>query len=386
MNCFIFRSALIMAFGMLCLSRVQAQWVCALKNVVESGHNVEWLLQYQGEVVNTRKVTAEIRMRIPGRYQDVYRKSVELDIGSNKSFQVPLNLRVDSYDYDVEVYDPLTGESQILKPEEPFLVNSPSGIRSSDIFLSIYPRAEQGFLSPILSPNLPPGVDTIYYYLAIKSDRSFSATSEAFFYENVNKNDNSRGDILVYASLQGSRKQLVLEKGERTVLSGKFPTSALKEGAYFVEITIGLRQDNPIQETAYFTIGSDLQKWIYDNLDNAIRMMKYILPEASLDELLDSPTAEARQIEFKRAWEDLYQKDTQEEMTQYYARILEADKLFSQDGGWQSDRGKTFMLYGIPSKIEEIQLKGEPCIRWLYPKWSLVFLFVKRNQTYQLVE
>ncbi|MEZ4847623.1 MAG: hypothetical protein R3B93_03125 [Bacteroidia bacterium] len=48
--------------------------------------------------------------------------------------------------------------------------------------------------------------------------------------------------------------------------------------------------------------------------------------------------------------------------------------------------GDGFIQYGKPGKSLTMTLEGKEYIKWIYPKWSLVFLFEKRNKRYILVE
>ncbi len=368
-------------------SECLAQWRCELKNVVATGNNIQWILQFSEPVNQPRDVSAEIRMRRPGRYQDLFRKEVTLSLDGPRWYSLPLNLLPGVYEYEVEIYDSFLKESQLILSDGVFLVNASAEIRVSDIFFSLTNDPAEAFGEPLLSPNLPPSTDTLYYFAEIQSNQNRSVRTEAYFYENTNQSVARAGNITLYASLQESIRNIGLQKEVKALISGKLFVKNLAEGAYLLDITIVSGEMEPIQETARFVIGSSMRQWIFANLDDAIRMMKYILPMKTIDELLDSPTEEARKIEFKEAWEDLYREDAEIEMDLYYLRIFEANKRFGEQGGWQSDQGKVFVLYGAPSEEEVFEAKtGKKYLRWAYPKWSLLFLFEARNQSYYLVE
>ncbi len=365
-----------------------AQWRTVLKNDLSNSYNVIWILQYEGEVSSSREIEGEIRVRRPGTFQDVLQKPVKLPLGQKKWFHIPLRLPSAIYEVEVEVYDQLLNESTLLAQREEFLVNESSGIQVSDIFFSAYSSSDSAFQFPIISENIPVGLDTIFYFMKIRADRNLTVRSSEFFYESAGQASAAKGEISLFASLQEQTRDVYLPASEQQVISGFIPISDYEEGAYLLEISVDYGQGEPIQETVGFYIGSNLKQKIYANLDDAIRQMIYIVPEPTLEELLDSPTKEARIIEFQEAWEDLYQERSKEKMEQYYARIYEAQNRFStaSTDGWQSDRGKTFMLYGEPGQREPLERGGAAFEQWIYPRWSLMFLFEKRNQDYFLVE
>lgn len=364
-----------------------AQWRCALKNVLEPTHNVEVLLEFDGDISQSREVQAEIRIKKRGILRDYLRKTVSLPLGDEKWFHIPLMIASDVYQYEVEVSDPFSNSSQIIVDEEIFVVNPGGEVKVSDIHISGSNDAQLAFEKPFLTTNLPGNIDTLYYFMELSSLKEITVKSSAFFYENARQAESVKGDILLYASLQENVQSLTVRQGETAVISGAFPLEDVKKGEYLLEITVITGLGDPIQETADFIIGSNLEQRIFSDLDNAIRQMAYILPTTSINEMLDSPTIESRKIEFEEAWEDLFRNEAKEEMEKYFSRIYEVNDLFSDEApGWQSDRGKIYMQYGKPAKIEDVVRNGTTLTRWLYPQWSLMFLFEERNQGYFLVE
>lgn len=370
-----------------CTNFLGAQWRCALKNVLETTHNVELLLEFDGDISQSREVQAEIRIRKRGTFRDYLRKTVSLSLGEEKWFHISLMLTPDVYQYEVEVSDPLSNSSQIVVEEEIFVVNAGDEVKVSDIYLSGSNEALTSFARPFLATNLPGNTDTLYYFMELSSAREITVKSSAFFYENARQQESAQGDILLYASLQEKVQNLEVAPTGKALISGAFPVANLKKGEYLLEITVITGIGDPIQETADFIIGSNLEQRIFSDLDNAIRQMAYILPAASINEMLDSPTKESRKIEFDEAWEDLFREDAKGEMEKYYGRIYEVDDLFIEEApGWQTDRGKIYIQYGKPGKVEAFVRNGKTLTRWLYPQWSLMFLFEERNQSYFLVE
>ena len=146
-------------------------------------------------------------------------------------------------------------------------------------------------------------------------------------------------------------------------------------------------EGEPIVERVRFTKGRDIRTRILNDLDNSIQMMQYIAPEARLNEILQKDSVLVKQAEFFKTWERLYPGEAQEKMESYYQKVYVADQLYKEGDrpGWQTDRGKIFILYGAPES-QEVEISGKIYKRWTYPRWSLSFLFEERNQNWILLE
>lgn len=365
----------------------QAQWRCGIKNVVHPLYNIDCILEFTGDVTVSRDVSVEIRLKKKGSVRDYLKKTVSLGIGEQQWFHVPMKVEADQYEYEVEVLDPLTMETSSLARGEPLLVNSAGVLSLSDIFISAMNNADSAFQQPLLVENLSSGFDSLFYFMKVVSTRNMMINSNAFFYENARESRAGRSETQVYASLQEKSSSYSLLANQETVISGYLLTSELTEGDYLLDITIAGGGGDALQETASFRVGSNIRQIIFSNLDDAIRKMTFILPESSVNELLDNPSEDARRIEFLEAWEDLYHEEADFEMEKYYLRLEEVEQKFADSRpGWQTDRGKIYMQYGEPGRIDDISKGGISYRRWIYPQWSMMFLFEERNQTFLLVE
>ncbi|MCX7835330.1 MAG: GWxTD domain-containing protein [bacterium] len=118
-----------------------------------------------------------------------------------------------------------------------------------------------------------------------------------------------------------------------------------------------------------------------NDLTLAIRQLKYILEEEQVDQMLQLPY-EQQLIEFKHFWEKRDPTpDTpkNERMEEYYKRIEIANQRFTKLlQGWESDRGKIYIIYGEPTDIEEhhFVVQGRPYEIWYYSHLQLRFTFV----------
>ena len=114
-------------------------------------------------------------------------------------------------------------------------------------------------------------------------------------------------------------------------------------------------------------------------LDVAIEMLRYIIPEETVDEVLKKKNAE------KLTWFNLFwdSKDPipttakNELMSEYYRRIdysFEHFSTASQPEGYDSDQGQIYIKIGPPSQvIRSFPTSGRVIEEWIYPNRSFVF-------------
>ena len=116
------------------------------------------------------------------------------------------------------------------------------------------------------------------------------------------------------------------------------------------------------------------------NLDVAINMLRFILPEKKLEELKEG-NFKNRRKKFEAFWKERDQTpDTEynELMAEYYRRI---DYAFREFGsirvpGYQTDQGKVYIRHGKPASRDKKFPSNEPAVEiWEYPKQNLQFIF-----------
>ena len=114
------------------------------------------------------------------------------------------------------------------------------------------------------------------------------------------------------------------------------------------------------------------------NIDVAINMLRFIVDDDKLRQMQRGSSAE-KERKFREFWEERDPTpDTEfnELMTEYYERIDYAFRNFSslQTPGYDSDRGKAYILYGEPNNIERRFPTDQPTREvWEYPGRTLVF-------------
>jgi len=115
------------------------------------------------------------------------------------------------------------------------------------------------------------------------------------------------------------------------------------------------------------------------NLEEAIDQLRYIASEREIvrmKELYQTKRLEMF-IKFWTNWAGGDEMEGYKMMEEYYRRIWEADKLFSE-GGWKSDRGHVYLIHGPPSEVDRhpYDLYSKAYEIWYYLEENKRFIFV----------
>ena len=114
------------------------------------------------------------------------------------------------------------------------------------------------------------------------------------------------------------------------------------------------------------------------NLDVAIDMLRFIVSDEKLNEL-NSGSDTARERKFREFWaqrDPTKGTEFNELMTEYYNRIDYSYNEFSslQVPGFNTDQGRTYILYGPPDEVERRMPTNAPTREiWEYPNKTLIF-------------
>lgn len=127
------------------------------------------------------------------------------------------------------------------------------------------------------------------------------------------------------------------------------------------------------------------------NVDLAIDMLRFIVPENKLKEL-KTGKREEKIAAFEAFWKQRDPSpdtDFNELMAEYYRRIDYAFKEYSSPAqpGFESDMGKYYILLGPPDSRNRTLLgNGNTRETWSYPKVELIFQSTSGFGDYQLIE
>ncbi|MEZ4774881.1 MAG: GWxTD domain-containing protein [Bacteroidia bacterium] len=378
------RRIIIFVISCLLSLSTKAQWELGVKNSLDKVFNTRLYLHYTASSAKQKNFLADIRFRPRGSYRTYLRKEVPLSTDESIVFTIPVTLPPDDYEIDVDILDRDLDAHVSLTLDEPFTVHPASEVQVSDIFLSYRDSFQQAFLAPLPGKTISQGVENLFYYLEIKAPGYEVLSVRAVLYKEQ-KNQESTS-TQAYESMYQSSQVIYVTEGQKLVFKDVIPVANLSEGEYLLDIRI-YDDDEPLNnEGIRFEVGGNIQKKIFSDLDESIRMMEYTVPVEILERLLRFPDEKVKAVEFKDVWKELYGENADKMMEAYFRKIYQANERFGEGtDGWQTDRGRIFIQYGEP-RIKSLTINGKEYERWTYGKWSLSFLFEKRNQRYVLVE
>lgn len=140
----------------------------------------------------------------------------------------------------------------------------------------------------------------------------------------------------------------------------------LEEGSYFVRL-LALKQNRSdsiffesdilaVTEKA-FKIAPSLLSSVIQNLDKAIRQLKYVANQGEIDYINETKDQEERQRRFIEFWKKLDptpSNEFNEAFEEYYSRIKYANENYkSYLEGWLTDRGMIYIVLGPPFNIQQ---------------------------------
>lgn len=117
------------------------------------------------------------------------------------------------------------------------------------------------------------------------------------------------------------------------------------------------------------------------DLDLAIRQLRYLASGDEYRDLREAAPAERERL-FKEFWnrrDPTTGTEQNELMDEYYRRVeYSNDKFASNRSGWETDRGRIYILYGEPTDIERhpFEANSRPYEIWYYSHIARRFVFV----------
>ena len=144
-----------------------------------------------------------------------------------------------------------------------------------------------------------------------------------------------------------------------TLVPGKYQLSLIREGT---TDTINIT----------FRIVWEMMPLSLRNIDYAMKSMRYIVSESTLDSLNDGSDPERREhlMTWWRTQDPNPTTTFNERMAEYFKRLDQAFFAFStiqEPDGAQSERGKVYVLYGAPTEIKKDLHNGNESLEvWTY--------------------
>ncbi|MBD3225157.1 MAG: GWxTD domain-containing protein [Caldithrix sp.] len=185
--------------------------------------------------------------------------------------------------------------------------------------------------------------------------------------------------ILMYQEFLSFKDSVQNNRGIFTL-----PKDSLSEGQYILRIDAASGKTPLSLSKNFNVVWFDKPVYLYRK-DLAIRPMVYLLPESKFDEVKDLGIDELRQW-FDSYWKkkDPTKKTVYNELLYtFFNRVDIANRRFNKPykEGWQTDRGKIFLLYGPPHEVDNhsYATSGKPYVVWHYNNPDKKFIFVDEN-------
>lgn len=155
--------------------------------------------------------------------------------------------------------------------------------------------------------------------------------------------------------------------------------SSIPHGESVVKVRVGREGETVTRESRLWISHYGLPSFIRD-LDEAIRQLKYVATQEEIDKLLATFTLQ-REEAFFQFWNQNFPtpgEGINGKMLEYYSRIAYANQHFSSSRpGWETDRGRIYVIYGEPSVIERsgAEVGGGTLEIWYYHHLGKRFIF-----------
>ncbi len=200
--------------------------------------------------------------------------------------------------------------------------------------------------------------------------------------ESVYKTTLSKNDIFENANLtfdKSSDPSLILTTGTSsfTYALVKIPNNKFENSLYKIEVKKA-GGAKPFASRVIRSYWPDMPPSLL-NVDIALEMLKFIIPEKSVDALRKGNDLE-KEAKFREFWaskDPTPETEYNELMTEYYRRVDFSFKEFrnpENPDGQDTDRGNVYIKYGPPlSKERQFPSKGRVLETWKYADRTFVF-------------
>jgi len=288
------------------------------------------------------------------------------------SFDIPAG----EYVITTQMRDLMSRKSVSRKIEITMYDFEASGIDMSDIlFLNEAELDSIGNLAhfvPRVKNNFSREYPYLYIYTDIYSDEYPATVKLIYKFENLD--EEIEGDTVVFREVQGPMTSQILKIKQSRITKNNYKCIVqLERGGDLVERYRGI--------SFYWVNVPETD----EDLNMALKQMRYILSSDSLDRYDDAPLQE-KKIFFERFWsrrDPNPNTESNELMEEYFSRVNYANREFSSfsDDGWLSDRGRILIKFGVPDDVERhpFEIDTYPYVIWRYYNLRKTFLFADRT-------
>lgn len=176
----------------------------------------------------------------------------------------------------------------------------------------------------------------------------------------------------------------------RTMQLRNISIDELRPGDYDLELELRDKKFKKMdKKIVSFNIRMTPEMFIKHDFKTVLKQLSLIAEDDEIDKMKDIKDLEKRVLAFKTFWEkrDPTPGSKYNELkAEFYRRIRYATNHFSylRNNGWNSDRGRVFILYGEPDQLDDypISPNRRPYQEWHYYKEGRYrkFLFIDENE------
>lgn len=168
-------------------------------------------------------------------------------------------------------------------------------------------------------------------------------------------------------------------------------SDTLEQGNYNITLSAKTHSEMDSVRKPFHLSWSSMPRSLH-NLDLAVEALEYLMTKDEFRDLMNSNVDKRRQLfeEFWKKRDPTPETAYNEAMAEYYRRVDHVATAFAtvhQNDGVRTDRGKTYLLYGPPTRTERSLLPNEPPEEiWYYATLDkkLTFVDEHRNGDYRL--
>jgi GWxTD domain-containing protein len=311
----------------------------------------------------------------------------------NKEYQVNdydlTNSRLEKL-FLTQKFDIAPGE-YVLKFQMYDIISKKSTNRKLDLVIEDFTK-KKGSLSDLifLQKFEKDSLGNIISILPRVTDNLSRSKDHFFIYHNLYSTEFPTDVTLTY-SLQDIKENIELDttltksiNEKLTAHMWKVDKRKLSKNRYkcIVELKVNGDEDRKEKVLSFYWITVPETQ---DDIDLALRQMRYIVHPDSLDKYEDATLADQK-VFFESFWASRDPNPNtavNELLEEYFRRVNFSNREFSSfnEGGWLSDRGRILIKFGYPDDIERhpFDLNSVPYVIWRY--YSLRKVFVFADQT-----
>ena len=315
------------------------------------------------KIWNDRATTDSFDISVSPQYYVMSEKSVQLQPGM---YTLKINY------LDLESKRGLKETRKILIPN---YINRSTQLSDIMLISKITRDGDRRTITPNISGNVGnlEGGFTLFFefYPSGKSD------SVDFTYSFINAEKQE-----VYS---GTSHERIEKQGMQVFI--KIDTLDIPPGEYTLQVishTYGADKTQEVMSSSHRQVA---MRWkgvplAINDLDAAIKQLRYIAKDAEMDSLLEATTLSEKQKLFMDFWKRKDPTpDTQknELMEEYYRRVAFTNKRFTRyRPGWKTDMGMIYIIFGPPNNVDRhpFEMDSKPYEIWTYYdiKQSLIFI------------